>query len=42
MRISDLFDINNELNNDFVKLMKSLSTRERLLMNNINFDIIIN
>ena len=42
MRISDFFDINNELINDFMKLIKSFSTRKRLLMNNINFDMIIN
>ena len=42
MRINDLFNINNELNNDFVKLMKSFSTRERLLMSDIDFDMIIN
>ena len=42
MRINDFFDINNELINDFVRLMKSFSTKERLLMNDISFDIIIN
>ena len=42
MRISDFFDINNELINDFMKLIKSFLTRKRLLMNNINFDMIIN
>ena len=42
MRISDLFNINNELINDFIKLMKSLLMRERLSINDINFDVIIN
>ena len=42
MRISDLLDINNELINDFIKSIKSFSTKKRLLTNNINFDIIIN
>ena len=42
MRINDFLNINNELNNDFVKLMKSFSIKERLLMNNIDFDVIIN
>ena len=40
--MSDLLNINNELINDFVKLMKSLLMREKLLTNNINFDMIIN
>ena len=42
MKINDLFNINNKLINDFIKLIKSLLIKERLLTNNINFDIIIN
>ena len=42
MRVNDFFDINNELINDFVRLMKSFSMKEKLLTNNISFDMIIN
>ena len=42
MRINDFLNINNELNNDFVKSMKSLLMREKLLTNDIDFDVIIN
>ena len=42
MKMNDFLDINTELINNFVKLIKSFSTRKRLLTNNINFDMIIN
>ena len=40
--MNDFLNINNELNNDFVKLIKSFSTREKLLISDIDFDVIIN
>ena len=42
MKMNNLFNINNELINDSVKLIKSFSTKKKLLMNNMSFDIIIN